>query len=331
MPRFSLCLLAAGVALVPITRLDAQVRRLGELNTVQLEALDRARTVVILPGGMLEEHGPYLPSHTDGILSARLTDELAEAVVKAKPGWTALVFPQIPLGSSGSNEIGGRYTFSGTYAVRPTTLRSIFMDLADELGEQGFRWIAVVHVHGAPLHIRALDQAGDYFRDTWRGTMVNLWGLVPVLAGWGNVLQGLTAAEKQEEGVSLHAGMDETSLMLYLRPDLVAAGYRAAPVVVGHSLQESFAVAGRSGWPGYFGSPRLASAELGERIWHSFSAAAARVLLEVLDGADLTKYQRYADLLAGIPLYRGWIDSTARHDASRDSTHRRWLGRRPSP
>ena len=60
------------------------------------------------------------------------------------------------------------------------------MDLAWELGEQGFRWILVVHVHGAPLHIGALDEAGDYFHDTYGGRMVNLWGLLPVFGGWGN-------------------------------------------------------------------------------------------------------------------------------------------------
>ena len=100
------------------------------------------------------------------------------------------------------------------------------MDLASELGEQGFRWIFVVHVHGAPLHIRALDQASDYFHDIYGGRMVNLWGLVPVLGGWGSALGSLTDAEKKEEGVSLHGGMDEHSLMLHLRPELVSPGYK---------------------------------------------------------------------------------------------------------
>jgi len=177
-----------------------------------------------------------------------------------------LVFPQIPVGASGSNELGGHFTFPGTYAVRPGTLRAVFMDLASELGEQGFRWIFVVHVHGAPLHNRALDQASDFFHDTYGGRMVHLWGLVPVLGGWGQALQGLSAAEKQEEGVSLHGGMDETSLLLYLRPDLVSPDYRSAPVVTGHSLDESFAVTRAADWPGYLGSPRPASAAMGERI-----------------------------------------------------------------
>jgi hypothetical protein len=45
------------------------------------------------------------------------------------------VFLTIPFGSSGSNELGGHFVFPGTYAVRPVTLRAVFMDLASELGE----------------------------------------------------------------------------------------------------------------------------------------------------------------------------------------------------
>jgi len=65
---------------------SAQVVPVGDLNTRQIGALDRARTVVFLQGGMLEEHGPYLPAFTDGILSDRLTRELAQGVVSKMPG-----------------------------------------------------------------------------------------------------------------------------------------------------------------------------------------------------------------------------------------------------
>ena len=38
---------------------------------------------------------------------------------------------------------------SGNVYVRPSTLRAVYMDLADDLGEQGFRWILVLSVHGS--------------------------------------------------------------------------------------------------------------------------------------------------------------------------------------
>ena len=125
-----------------------------------------------------------------------------------RPRWSllVLVFPCVSVGASGSNEIGGKYQFPGTYTVRPSTLRAIYMDLATELGEQGFRWIMVVHVHGSPLHIGALDDAGDFFHDTYGGQMVNLWGLMPVLGGWGSAMSVMTAEQKRDDGLSLHGG-----------------------------------------------------------------------------------------------------------------------------
>jgi len=162
-------------ALAPVA--FGQVYHVQEMNTEQIRALDRQRTVVVLPGGILEQHGPYLPSFTDGYRNERLTQDLADAIV-ARPGWSVLAFPLIPLGVGGANEIGRKYSFSGTYAVRMATLRAVLMDLATELGDQGFKWIFVVHSHGSPNHHLALNQAGDYFHDTYGGRMVNLFGLI---------------------------------------------------------------------------------------------------------------------------------------------------------
>jgi creatinine amidohydrolase/Fe(II)-dependent formamide hydrolase-like protein len=309
------------------SRASAAIVRVTDLNTAQIRALDRATTVVILQGGILEEHGPYLPAYTDGILSERPTGELTTALAARKPDWTVLVFPQVPFGASGYNEIGGHFTFPGTYAVRPSTLRAVFMDIASEIGEQGFRWIFVVHVHGSPLHIRALDQAGDFFHDTYGGRMVNLWGLVPVLGGWGKALESLTDAEKKEEGVSLHAGMDEHSLLLHLRPELVAPGYKSAPIVTGRTTAESIEVAKQASWPGYLGSPRQASAARGARAWRSFADAAIDHTLRILDGADPAQFQRYADLLEKNPLFQTWIRAADERDRQLDSKQREWIGR----
>lgn len=302
---------------------SAQVVRVTDLNTAQVRALDRAKTVVFLQGGMLEEHGPYLPAFTDGFLSEQLVIELARGVVAAKPGWTALVFPSIAVGASGSNEIGGRFAFPGTFAIRPSTLRALFMDMASELGDQGFRWIMVVHVHGSPLHIGAIDDASDFFQQTYGGRMVNLWGLAPVLAGWGIPVAALPDALRKEDGISLHGGLDEHSLMLHLKPSLVSAGYRTAPTVTGSTYDESFAAARDANWPGYLGAPRLATAELGQRIWTSFSAAALKTTLEVLDGYGpchlhaVSVLPRQDAALPGVdPLGRGTRQRTGRQATS---------------
>ena len=44
-------------------------------------------TLVILTGGILEEHGPHLPSFTDGYSNEWLTQKLAEEIVR-RPGKT---------------------------------------------------------------------------------------------------------------------------------------------------------------------------------------------------------------------------------------------------
>jgi len=307
----------------------AQVLRVGELNTRQIRALDRAKTVVILQGSMLEEHGPYLPAFTDGYFSARLADEVANGIVTQKPGWTALLFPPISAGASGSNEIGRQFSFPGTYAIRPSTLRATYMDLAAELGDQGFRWILVVNVHGSPLHIGAIDDAGDWFRASYHGTMVNLWGLLPVLAGWGNAMTDLPDSAKKADGLSLHGGLDEHSMMLFLQPRLVAADYKSAPDVAGANYDSAFAVARRPNWPGYLGSPRMATAETGRKIWLGFSGAAVKTSVEILGGTDPASYPRYLTYLKTLPLYQEWIRSAQARDSSLGERQGAWQSKRP--
>jgi creatinine amidohydrolase len=175
--------LTIGLVLMTVATRAAlgQVIHVASATAAELAAVNHGRAVVLLPGGILEEHGPYLPVYTDGYLNERLTDTLA-ALLNARTGRPVIVFPPVPLGNSGANDIGGRFSYSGTFAVRFETLRAVFMDWADELGQQGFRWIFVIHLHGAPNHNRALDQAGDYFRDNYGGRMVHLAGLQSVFA-----------------------------------------------------------------------------------------------------------------------------------------------------
>jgi creatinine amidohydrolase len=309
------------LAAVPVA---AQVLQLQDLNTRQIRELDRTRTAIIVPGGILEEHGPYLPAFTDGYLSQRMAADVARAIA-LRPGWKAVVFPQIPLGAEPYNHLGAKTSFPGSYPVRASTLRDTFMDIASEIGEQGFRWILVVHVHGAGLHNRALDQAGDYFHDEYGGRMVHLWGMVPVIGAWGKAMEPLPAEIKKEDGISLHGGMDETSLMLYLQPRLVAADYRQAPIRTGATLDESMKVAHEADWPGYVGSPRLATRAIGERIWKALSASAIAFANKLLDGEDLSAVKRYGDLLGGVPAYVKVDDGARASEAARARKQSEWL------
>ena len=94
--RFVPCaIVALAVTMFLDANLAAQIVSIGDMNTQQIRALDLAKTVILMPGDILEEHGPYLPSFTDGYADDAYTHELAKAIV-AKPGWTIVIFFQIP-------------------------------------------------------------------------------------------------------------------------------------------------------------------------------------------------------------------------------------------
>jgi creatinine amidohydrolase len=144
---------------------------------------------------------------------------------------------------------------------------------SDTLGEQRFRWIFIVHAHGAPNHNRMLDQAGDYFRDTYGGHMVHLMGLLP--AGDGN-----------DGGLS---------------PAVSAPGSGRPPVEraqpqSGNGWEDLTRLARAPEWPGYFGSPRLVTAASGARSFASAVKTAIDHALKILDGSDERQFPRVGDL-----------------------------------
>ncbi|HEX8290906.1 MAG TPA: creatininase family protein [Pyrinomonadaceae bacterium] len=313
---------------------EAQIYRVAQMNTEQIRSLDRQRTVVILTGGILEEHGPHLPSFTDGYSNEWLAQRLAEAVVE-RTGRPVLVFPTIPLGHEGANEIGARHVFPGTYSVRRTTLRAIFMDLATELGEQGFRSVFVVHGHGAPYHNLMLDQAGEYFRDTYGGRMVHLRGLLPTaeqLAKLGLTPPGLnlSEAERREVGeIDEHAGFDETSRLMFLRPDLVSPVYSRLEPRTTNNPTEFFKAARVEGWPGYLSSPRLASANYGARLQQYRSARDNALALAILDGTlDERNVPRYSSMMTGDRQMMAELSASTKNELERERRQREWMRQR---
>jgi creatinine amidohydrolase/Fe(II)-dependent formamide hydrolase-like protein len=289
---------AAGILVAGIMfssqQVAAQIFRIAEMNTRQIQTLNLQKTVVLIPGGILEEHGPYLPSYTDGYAIDAYAQELAKAII-ARPGWTVLLFPQIPLGNDPANTIGGKRVFPGSYPVRMATLRAVYMDLADELGDQGFRWVFLVHNHGAPNHHKALNQASDYFHDVYGGTMVHLFGLKPVFLCCGIEDKMFSKKEREEEGFTVHAGAVEHSEILFLRPELVPPAYREAESLTGKNFADLVRIAKADGWAGYFGAPRLASAAMGAQAFALSSQKLKEMALQILDGLEYRKIPRYVD------------------------------------
>ena len=303
---------------------QAQTYDLRRMTSTQVAALDRQKTVVLLTGGILEEHGPFLPVYADGFMDERLTTDLASALVER--GYAVLVFPPIPLGSGGANIIGEKYVFSGTFAVRSRTLQAVYMDLGDEIGLQGFRKVFVISTHDAPNCNRVLDEAGEYFRNTYGGFMVNLNGLLALhTAG-----PAPSAEQAKEEGLSLHAGASETSIELYLVPSLVQDGYRRAPAQAGADFAALRRIAAQPGWPGYFGSPRLATASRGAAAWKVRSGKAVEIALQVLDGADPRAMPRYVEATQKDAASREVDTRQLRHEDEAQRRQETWLKKNTS-
>ncbi len=315
------------VTLLLAVSVQAQVLYVPDLNTTQFERLDRARTVVLLQSAILEEHGPFLPSYSDGYQVEYITDTLARAIA-ARPGWAVLVFPPIPLGSGPANVIGAKWSFPGSYPVRTATVRSIFMDLASAIGEQGFMWVFVTNAHAAPHHNRALDQAGDFFHDEYGGEMVNLGGIMSVYdAGCATVADRIPG----EDGFSVHSGACETSAMIAIRPSLVSPARSSAAAVRGDSFPDLINLARSQEWPGYFGSPKVASLDLGQAIQSAVIAATVETALSILDGADPRTMPRYAEIMAGDPANSAVEKASLAHEREVEGRQRAWLERKRLP
>lgn len=304
------------------TQRNPHVLDVVDLNTDQIRALDRAHTAVMLQGGILEEHGPYLPSFSDGYQSEFLATKIADAIT-ARPGWTVLRFPAIPLGAMPANDIGAKYTYPGSYPVRMATLRAVFMDLATDLGEAGFKWVLIAHYHGGPSHNSALDDASRYFAETYGGQMVNIMGLVSTAGAAPHDL--FPAVQQKAEGFSVHADADEHSRMLFLKPELVAAGVRTAPAVVGHEPADLVSLAQKADWPGYFGTPSMATTEAGRRKMDGLATAATDVALKMLDGTLSPTAARVVDQEAAEPTFKRVWDASLEHDRLLERKEADWL------
>lgn len=311
---------------------DAQIYRVAQMNTEQIRALDKQKTVVILTGGILEQHGPHLPTFSDGYSNEWLSQKLAEAVVE-RPGFAVLMFPTIPLGHEGANEIGAQFVFPGTYSIRRSTLRAIFMDLGTELGEQGFKWVFVVHGHGAPYHNLMLDEAGEYFRDTYGGRMVNLFGLQPnkeqlTALNLQPLSDTLVSAEEKKEigNIDVHAGFDETSRLMFLRPDLVSPIYKQLPSLTANNFDEFFKAPRTPGWLGYQSSPRLANTAYGALSMQNRSQMQKALALAIIDGKlDERNILRYAKIMTGNPQVKTSLEPSTKNEQERERKQREWM------
>ncbi|MCP3915450.1 MAG: creatininase family protein [bacterium] len=106
-------------------------------------------TVVILPIGSTEPHGPHLPLDTD--VTIALAQARRAAARLEKRGVRCTVLPALSYGLTNFTE-----GFAGTVSIRPGTLWAVLDDIAVSLSEQGVQRIVFSNGHLEPAHVNVL-------------------------------------------------------------------------------------------------------------------------------------------------------------------------------
>lgn len=192
---------AAAAAAAPRSGATRREHALAAFTAADVDALpDKARALVILPAGAIEQHGHHLPLGTDAFLGQLWLDR---ALPKLPAHAPVFVAPPIIVGKS--NEHLG---FAGTLTLSARTLRRQVMALVTGLHAQGFRQIALLNTHGGNSATLVA---------TVRELQTALPGLrIGLLGGYYRSDQ-----TPQEAAFGFHAGEWETSLLLAAAPEQV--------------------------------------------------------------------------------------------------------------
>jgi creatinine amidohydrolase len=310
---------------------DSRVHTLAELAWPQIDALDRERTIFILPIGMLEEHGPHLPVASDTVGVEYEAAGVSKKLSVALPQWRVVMMPTIHYGETGANVIGGDFVHPGTYGIRQSTLRSLVADVGAQVAQNGFKWIFVLTGHASPSHGIAVNDACDFVSESFNVTMLHVSGLFradSVIQSRAEkiALKHFAAADIASFGLDIHAGVGETSALLALRPLLVHRGYRTLPSQAGRTFEELQAIASSSGWQGYLSTPSKATAAYGRDIEAWWVDGLTELILRATRGEDLLKAPRApAQLDSG---RAGVLDKVLQDEREFEAKFDAWLARR---
>ena len=276
---------------------DSRVHRLEELAWPQIDALDRERTMFILPIGMLEEHGPHLPVGSDTFGVEYEAAAVSKKLSAALPRWRVVMMPTIHYGETGANVIGGDSVHPGTYGIRHSTLRSLVADVGAQVAQNGFKWIFVMTGHASPSNGIAVNDACDFVSESFNVSMLHVSGLFRADAAIQSrattiALKHFSATDIALFGLDVHAGVGETSVNLALRPTLVHRGFKKLPSQAGRTFDELQAIASRPGWQGYLSTPSKATAAYGRDIEAWWVDGLTELILRAARGENLLKAPR---------------------------------------
>jgi len=168
--------------------------RLKEMTPDDVALAIAANPRLIVPAGTCEPHGSHLPLGSDAIIVERLADDLSAEfrIVRA------------PTVEYGVNAVTPE-VLPGAASVRRKTLRRWLNDLLQDWEGSGVEEFLVLTAHGHAPHMEAL---ATVVTDRSRVRVVDVFTI------------DLAAVAETAEG-PIHGGEIDTSLMLYLAPQLV--------------------------------------------------------------------------------------------------------------
>jgi creatinine amidohydrolase len=178
--------------------------RYEELAWPEIREAVAQNRVAVLPVGTIEQHGPHLPLVTDVLTATEMSRRAVERMPRE-----ALLMPSV---CYSFNE--HHLDFPGTIAVEGQTIINYVADIGKSLARHGFRKILLVNGHGS--NVPFLDVAARNITNHTEAicAMVPWWNLIP------KELFG-ELRESEYPGGMAHACELETSVLLYLRGDLV--------------------------------------------------------------------------------------------------------------
>jgi creatinine amidohydrolase len=257
------------------------VLHLEELTWPELDALDRAKTIVFIAVSPMEEHGPHLPIGTDWYTAQHFTDTLARAMEAARPDVVTLLMPPVPLGA-------GTMPLRGSVNVTVDLVFDVARQIGAAFARDGFHTIVFTNGHLSAWHMIALENAA-----LWVSRRFGVQCIAPSASIVRAVLQRgdiataigdrLTPAEIAELQRGAHGGMLETSLMLHLHPQLVRDVFATLPPLSRRDMVRHWRGRTPKSWQGYVGAPAQGHAEWGAIAAAAFAQAGAELLLRVLD------------------------------------------------
>jgi creatinine amidohydrolase len=178
-------------------------RRWQDMTTEAFAQLDAGQVIAVLPVAATEQHGPHLPLSTD----ARINQGVLERALELMPDdLRVTVLPMLPVGKSNEH-----LAFPGTLTLSAETLIRVWTEIGDSVARAGIRKLMLFNSHGGQLQVMDIVARDLRVRH----------GMVVVAYSWFStgVPEGLFGDGEIRHGI--HAGAIETSMMLFLEPDLV--------------------------------------------------------------------------------------------------------------